>query len=130
MAGVACRPTTPSSQVNTAAPDPYHQAPSDTLPAVAYDGWKQYRLHCDRCHGEDARGTSFGPDLVNALRPSGPVRDEAAFVALMVTGRPELGMPPASRLGLSPEHFPGLYAYLRGRSSGEYQGGRPARKGD
>jgi hypothetical protein len=108
--------------------DPYHPPPADTLEPAAYEGWKQYRLVCDRCHGEEARGTTFGPDLLEALKPGGPVATREGFIALMVVGRPEKGMPPASRLGLAPEHFDGLYDYLHGRSTGRYFGGRPARR--
>jgi Cytochrome C oxidase, cbb3-type, subunit III len=117
-----------TAQAYALARDPYHPPPMDTLPPESYEGWKQYRLHCDRCHGEDARGTSFGPDLLPALRPTGSVPTEAVFIALLINGRPERGMPPATRLGLSPGQFPGLYAYLLGRSQERYRGGRPARQ--
>lgn len=123
-------PGQPGAAVDEARSDPYHSAPRDTLPPAIYAGWKQYRVLCDRCHGEDARGTSFGPDLIAALRPTGSVPDEPTFVALMVNGRSERGMPPAGLLGLSPDHLPGLYSYLKGRSMGEFRGGRPALRVD
>jgi hypothetical protein len=118
------------------APDPprvdlsdrYHTPPADTLEPATYDGWKQFRLFCDRCHGEDALGTSFGPNLLVSLKPDGSVPTRAAFVALLLAGRPDRGMPAASRLGLEPRSFDGLYDYLEGRSSGKYLGGRPARR--
>lgn len=106
--------------------DPYHLPPADTLPPEIYTGWKQFRLLCDRCHGEDARGTTFGPDLLPALRPDGSVPTREAFIALMIHGRPERGMPAAATLGLSPQYFAGLHAYLLGRSTGVFAGGRPA----
>lgn len=119
-------PDSSAATVDTALPDRYHQAPLDTLTPATYDGWKEYRLVCDRCHGEDAGGTTFGPDLLAALRPTGSVPDRATFVALLLTGRPDRGMPAAATLGLGQEHFDGLYAYLQGRSAGQYLGGRPA----
>ena len=101
-------------------------APRDTLSAAIYQGWKQYRSVCDRCHGEEATGTSFGPSLVKALAPGGSVPDRAAFQAIMLAGVPAKGMPSATTLGVPPDQFDGLYQYLHGRSTGRYKGGRPA----
>jgi mono/diheme cytochrome c family protein len=101
-------------------------APTDTLDAVAYQGWKQFRLLCDRCHGEEARGTTFGPDLLPSFKADGIAASAESFRAFMATGRPEKGMPPAAQLGLSPEHFDGVFRYLQGRGTGRFKGGRPA----
>ena len=117
-----------AAQSPSEATDPYHPSPRDTLDAVTYEGWKHFRLLCDRCHGEEARGTTFGPDLLPALRPDGAVPSLAAFIELMRTGRCDKGMPTAEMLGLAPEHFDGLYRYLHGRSTGQLSGGRPARR--
>jgi cbb3-type cytochrome c oxidase subunit III len=108
------------------ATDPYHLPPADTLAPELYNGWKQFRLLCDRCHGEDARGTTFGPDLLPALSADGAVPTREAFIALLIHGRPDRGMPAAATLGLSPQYFDGLYNYLHGRSAGALYGGRPA----
>jgi hypothetical protein len=102
---------------------------ADVLDADTYVGWQQYRLLCDRCHGEEARGTSFGPDLMPAFKDGGTIGSAATFKTFITAGRPDKGMPPASQLGLSPEHFDGIYRYLHGRSNGKYVGGRPVRKG-
>lgn len=129
--GLLCLLTIPAAaggQTSSSSGDPLHPPPVDTLAPLEYDGWKQYRLLCDRCHGEEARGTSFGPDLLAALRPTGAVPSREAFIALLLSGRPDRGMPPAAQLGLAPETFDGLYLYLRGRSEGRYRGGRPARQ--
>jgi mono/diheme cytochrome c family protein len=120
------RPHPPANQLG--AQDPYHTPPTDTLESATYDGWKQYRLYCDRCHGEEAGGTSFGPNLLTALRPDGSIPSRGAFVALLVTGRPDRGMPTAATLGVDPKYFDGLYDYLQGRSAGRFLGGRPARR--
>lgn len=106
-----------------------HLPPTDTLNQAAYDGWKQFRLLCDRCHGEDARGTTFGPDLLPALRPGGSVPSYQAFTVLMLDGRPGKGMPSATSLGLETSAIEGLYQYLQGRADGTYFGGRPALRG-
>lgn len=103
-----------------------HLPPLDTLPQLAYNGWKHYRLMCDRCHGEDARGTSFAPDLLPTFRPGGTIGSQEAFAGLMREGRPTKGMPSGVLLGLEPDDFEGLYLYLHGRATGLYSGGRPA----
>ena len=107
-------------------PDPYHSPPRDTVNASLYDGWKQYVLLCERCHGEDALGTSFAPSLVASLRADGAIPTEERFITLMREGRTAKGMPPAATLGLDTAYFAGLYQYLKGRSDGALRGGRPA----
>ncbi len=116
--------------VASAAPsaDPYHPPPRDTVVQALYDGWKQYVLLCERCHGEDALGTSFAPSLVAALRTDGAIPTADRFVELMRDGRSAKGMPPAATLGLDTAYFAGLYRYLKGRSDGVLHGGRPARR--
>lgn len=100
---------------------------TDSLDSQTYEGWQQYRLLCDRCHGEEARGTTFGPDLMPAFKAGGAAASAEAFKSFITAGRPDKGMPPAAQLGLAPEHFEGVYKYLHGRSNGQYHGGRPVR---
>ncbi|HTO74182.1 MAG TPA: c-type cytochrome [Gemmatimonadales bacterium] len=111
-----------------AAADRWHHAPRDTVSITAYQGWQQYSLQCARCHGEDALGTSFAPDLVLALKPDGDVPTREAFLAVLAGSREPKGMPSAARLGIDPVYFDGLYEYLKGRSEGRLKGGRPARR--
>lgn len=129
-------PITTPQLVSSAAPtasadavaDPYHPPPRDTVEVAAYKGWQQYSLQCARCHGEDGQGTSFGPSLLVALRPDGPVPNRAKFLAIITEGREDKGMPSAAKLGLDSLYLDGLYAYLQGRSDGRFHGGRPARR--
>jgi hypothetical protein len=104
-----------------------HYTSLDTLPPETYEGWKQYQLVCARCHGEEAQGSSFGPSLLAALKPDGSIPTKEAFVQLLVSGRPDKGMPPVETLGLEPEYFDGMYDYLRGRATGAYKPGRPVK---
>ncbi len=108
--------------------DPYHPQPRDTVEQALYDGWKQYVLLCERCHGEDALGTSFAPSLVAALRAEGSIPTADRFMELMRNGRMDKGMPAAGTLGLDTAYFAGLYLYMKGRSDGVLRGGRPARR--
>ena len=104
-----------------------HYTSLDTLPPETYEGWKQYQLVCARCHGEEAQGSSFGPSLLAALKPDGGIPTKEAFVQLLVSGRPDKGMPPVKTLGLEPEYFDGIYDYLHGRATGAYKPGRPVK---
>ncbi len=125
---VALPGTTAAQEAAAAGASAAHAAPRDTVGPAEYEGWKQFSLHCARCHGEDALGTSFGPNLVAALRPDGTLPSREAFLAVLVAGRPDKGMPSSGTLGLGPEYHAGLYEYLHGRSSGRLAGGRPARR--
>jgi mono/diheme cytochrome c family protein len=117
----------PTPAVAPAGPDPYHPPPRDTVDAETYNGWKQYSLHCARCHGDDALGTTFGPDLVTSLGPTGEISSRDSFLEVLRNGRHDKGMPSAAKMGLDSVYFDGLYRYLAGRGSGVLKGGRPAR---
>jgi mono/diheme cytochrome c family protein len=121
-------PSTATAAAASAAPtDPYHPPPRDTVDAEMYNGWKQYSIHCARCHGDDALGSSFGPDLVKSLGPTGEISTRESFLDVLRTGRKKEGMPSAAKMGLDSVYFEGLYRYLAGRGSGQLKGGRPAR---
>jgi cytochrome c len=119
--------STPTPAAAAAGPDPYHPPPRDTVDSETYQGWKQYSLHCARCHGDDALGSTFGPDLVASLGPSGEVSTREDFLDVLRNGRHDKGMPSAAKMGLDSVYFEGLYRYLAGRGSGVLKGGRPAR---
>jgi len=119
--------TSPPAAAASAAPDPYHPLPRDTVDAETYNGWKQFSLHCARCHGDDALGSSFGPSLVTSLGPTGEVATRESFIEVLQTGRKDKGMPSATKMGLDSAYFEGLYRYLSGRGTGRFKGGRPAR---
>jgi cytochrome c len=119
--------TSTSAAAVPAAPDPYHPPPRDTVDAETYNGWKQFSLHCARCHGDDALGSSFGPSLVTSLGPTGEVATRESFIEVLQTGRKDKGMPSAAKMGLDSVYFDGLYRYLSGRGTGQLKGGRPAR---
>jgi len=123
---------TPYAPVQAAAPvaaaDPYHPAPRDTVDVAEYRAWQQYQLQCARCHGEDAQGSSFGPSLLTGLKPDGNVPTQTEFLNVLANGRKDKGMPTAAKIGIDSTYFDGLYQYLKGRSDGQFHGGRPARR--
>jgi mono/diheme cytochrome c family protein len=101
------------------------QGRSDTLGVsqTEYQGWKVYHVNCDRCHGVDAIGSSFAPNLRRSVSPDGGV-DHTAFVRDVEDGIPDKGMP-AWKGNLTPEQIDAIWAYLKARSTGGLAPGRP-----
>ncbi len=125
-------PATPPADTTPPPPlrDAYHQPPRDTVDGRTYQGWKYYNLHCARCHGEDVNGTTIAPHLILSLKPDGPIPDQAAFIQVVCSGRPEKGMPAWCALGLLPGEIDTIYAYVKGRSEAKIHPGRPARRAE
>ncbi|MEP6688966.1 MAG: cytochrome c [Gemmatimonadales bacterium] len=93
-----------------------------------YEGWRQYNANCARCHGQDVLGNPVAADLLTSAAAGGPVADEAAFVAVVKSGRPARGMP-GSAATLSDTQVEAIYAYVKGRADGKIPAGRPERAG-
>lgn len=102
--------------------------PHDTIPQDAYQGWKQYELNCNRCHGEYGVGSSFAPSLVESLKSDGPIPDQASFISVVCQGRVSLGMPSWCEAGLEMSKMINMYSYLKLRADGKVGIGRPAPK--
>jgi mono/diheme cytochrome c family protein len=117
---------------------PTHQASRRTLPyarqasgqsdslgvtEAEYQGWKLFHANCDRCHGQDATGSSFAPNLRHSVGPQGSL-DREAFVLKTIDGVVDKGMPAWNGI-LSREQTANIYAYVRARSTGRLAAGRP-----
>jgi mono/diheme cytochrome c family protein len=129
-AAAAPTPTAAAPTTEASAPlrDQYHQAPRDTVSQQVYDGWKQFNLHCARCHGEDVQGTTIAPHLLVSVKPGGPMNSKEAFVQTVCAGRPEKGMPAWCALGMETPTIEAIHAYVKGRSDSKIHPGRPALK--
>jgi mono/diheme cytochrome c family protein len=88
-----------------------------------YDGWKMFHVYCYRCHGEDAMGSNFAPNLRHSVGPEGTV-NHACFIYTVTNGRLEKGMPTWKAL-LDPTQMENIWHYLQARSSGRLAPGRP-----
>jgi cytochrome c len=88
-----------------------------------YEGWRQYMVHCARCHGDDAVGGVMAPDL-RASVARGAV-DEQSFHTVVVQGRREKGMPGFKGV-LTDEQVAAIHAYVAARASGKVKAGRPS----
>ena len=89
-----------------------------------YQGWRQYSVHCARCHGQDVLGNPVTANLLESAAPGGAVADEGAFIAVVMQGRLDKGMP-AFHDQLTGEQAAAVFAYVSGRASGEVPAGRP-----
>jgi cytochrome c len=87
------------------------------------EGWRQYMVHCARCHGDDAVGGIMAPDLRRSAA-RGAV-DQQTFREVVLEGRRDKGMPGFKGV-LTDAQVSALYAYIEARASGKLKAGRPA----
>ncbi|HTS22329.1 MAG TPA: cytochrome c [Casimicrobiaceae bacterium] len=96
-------------------PPPYKVVDGFYVDPVTMDGFRAWRAAaCDRCHGAYQQGL-VGPSLIVSFRTL--TKDD--FIKTVTEGRLEKGMPSFKTSKMVMEHLDGLYAYLKGRSSGE-----------
>ena len=91
---------------------------------VEYEGWRQYSVHCARCHGQDALPNPVAANLLVSLAPGGPAADKATFTKVVTNGAEARGMPAFADL-MTPEQVEAVYAYLKGRAEKRIPAGRP-----
>jgi len=91
---------------------------------VEYEGWRQYSVHCARCHGQDALPNPVAANLLVSLAPGGPAADKATFTKVVTNGAEARGMPPFADV-MTPEQVEAVYAYLKGRAEKRIPAGRP-----
>jgi mono/diheme cytochrome c family protein len=89
-----------------------------------YEGWRQYSVHCARCHGQDVVGNPVAADLLMLLGPNGPIDTEQKFADIVTAGAPANGMPPFKGV-LAPEQIKAIHAYVKGRAEKRIPTGRP-----
>jgi mono/diheme cytochrome c family protein len=91
---------------------------------VDYEGWRQYSVHCARCHGQDVLPNPVAANLLISLGPGGPINSEETFAQVVTAGRPARGMP-AFKGVLTPDQVKSIYAYVKGRAEKRIPPGRP-----
>ena len=96
-----------------------------------YNGWRRYTESCLRCHGPDGAGSSYAPDLTRSLKSI----SEEDFKEVVVNGRTNVNaasenvMPPFGTVEDVMSYLDDIYAYLKARSDGVLDRGRPPRIG-
>jgi mono/diheme cytochrome c family protein len=105
------------------------RATAQEAPVVSdaeYEGWRQYNVHCARCHGQDALPNPVAANLLTSLAPGGKAADNATFTKVVTEGRTDRGMP-AFKGTVEPEQVEAMYLYLKGRAEKRIPPGRPKR---
>jgi mono/diheme cytochrome c family protein len=97
-----------------------------TVSVEEYEGWRQYSVHCARCHGQDVLGNPVAADLLKTTASGGSSADQAAFVKVVREGRPSRGMPGLEG-SMTPEQMAAVYAYVKGRADKKIPPGRPSK---
>jgi mono/diheme cytochrome c family protein len=93
--------------------------------ARTYNGYRRYHASCSHCHGPDAAGSTFGPEVVSSLP------DAETFRRIVREGK-STGMSVMKGFAGDPNIAPyvdDIYAYLQARADGVLGRGRPARLG-
>ena len=98
-------------------------APGKTVDWPVFSGYKRYSGNCQVCHGTDALGGTFAPNLTNSLK----TMDHDTFLTTVVNGKQngELAMP---AFGTDPNvmcYIEDIYTYLKARADGTVGRGRP-----
>jgi methanol metabolism-related c-type cytochrome len=96
---------------------------------ITYNGWRRYTESCLRCHGPDGAGSSYAPGLLDSLKKL----SEDEFKEIVVNGRQNVNtgaqnvMPPFGEVEDVMLYLDDIYAYLKARSDGALDRGRPER---
>jgi len=91
-----------------------------------FNGWLQFNSTCFRCHGVDATGSSYAPDLRKSLR-DGMTKEQ--FISFAMVGSKAKGMPAWAGFYDNKE-MTQIYEYVKARSLELVQEGRPKSSSD
>jgi methanol metabolism-related c-type cytochrome len=108
--------------------DPTYKVDADgTLDYPAFNGYRRYSSDCHVCHGPDGMGSTYAPALADSLK----TMDYATFAGTVVNGRKDFlngkdnVMPSFAENKNVSCYLNDIYVYLRGRSTGAIDRGRP-----
>jgi mono/diheme cytochrome c family protein len=91
-----------------------------------YEGWRQYSVHCARCHGQDVLPNPVAADLLKSAGRGGAAESQGVFVGVVQNGRTGRGMPAFGKT-LTPGQAASIYSYVKGRADRRIPPGRPAK---
>lgn len=94
-----------------------------------YNGYRRYHASCHVCHGPDGLGSSYAPNLTESLKKLS--QDDFNEVVINgrknVTGSQQSVMPAFGEVQDVAMYIQDIYAYLKARSDGVLDRGRPQR---
>lgn len=100
---------------------PIFQKGTTKVTKDVFRGWELYNSYCFRCHGEDAVGGSYAPNLRRSLNNG---MTEAGFTNVAMTGRKSKGMPSWAGF-FTPHQIHVIYQYVKARAVGAVGIGTP-----
>jgi methanol metabolism-related c-type cytochrome len=94
-----------------------------------YNGWRRYTESCLRCHGPDGAGSSYAPNLLESLKSMSEdqVKDVIINGRVNVNASADNVMPAFGEVEDVAIYLDDIYAYLKARSDGVLDRGRPPR---
>lgn len=100
---------------------PIFQPGTHKVTADVFRGYELFNSYCFRCHGEDALGSLYAPDLRQSLDHG---MTEQKFVTTAMEGANSKGMPSWAGF-LTPHEVRAIYDYVKGRAIGAISTGAP-----
>lgn len=91
---------------------PIYQAGTKKVTPEVFRGYELFNSYCFRCHGEDAVGGSYAPNLRRSLANG---MTESKFVSIAMTGIKPKGMPSWAGF-FTPHQIHAIYQYTKARS--------------
>ncbi|MBI1867509.1 MAG: c-type cytochrome, methanol metabolism-related [Methylocystis sp.] len=111
--------------------DPTYKVQADgTVDWYTFSGYRRYHAECHVCHGPNGEGSTYAPALKDSVKRF----NYAEFVGIVVGGRQnkvagnESVMPAFAENKNAMCYMDDLYIYLRARSTGAVDRGRPEKK--
>lgn len=92
---------------------PVYQSGTKKVTKMVFRGYELFNAYCFRCHGEDADGSEYAPNLRHAISRDGLTRHQLIQIAM--EGRKAKGMPSWAGF-FSPHDLEAIYEYVAGRA--------------
>ena len=99
----------------------FKQGSKSKVTKDVFRGYELFNSYCYRCHGEDAVGGEYAPDLRRSLNNG---MSEAKFRQIAMTGAKAKGMPAWAGF-FSPHQINVIYQYVKARAVGAVGTGTP-----
>lgn len=91
---------------------PVYQANSKTVTPAVFRGYELFNSYCFRCHGVDAMGSEYAPDLRKSVLNG---MTQAKMTDIAMTGIKAKGMPAWAGF-FDPKQLGDIYQYVAGRA--------------
>ena len=91
---------------------PVYRPGTKKVTATVFRGYELFNSYCFRCHGEDAMGSEYAPDLRQSVLNG---MTEAQMTQIAMVGRKAKGMPAWAGF-FSPHDLKAIYEYVAGRA--------------